>query len=178
MPQTINRPQPTEYPEAYQTYMRQLPAEGDILTLLEQQRADLHHMLAGMGNKRAEEAYAAGKWTIKELLQHMLDSERIFAYRALCIARGEQASLPGFEENSYAANSMANGRTLEDILEEYDSVRRSSLYLFRSFTPDMLDNTGTANGKPVTVRGIIHVTAAHERHHLNILADRYLKRTT
>ncbi|MBB6610376.1 DinB family protein [Pontibacter sp. Tf4] len=175
MLQTIDRPQPTEYPQVYQTYISQLPEEGDVLTLLEQQATELHSLMDGMDEKRAEEAYAEGKWTIKELLQHMLDSERVFAYRALCFARGEQASLPGFDENTYAANSHANARTLQNLLEEYDNVRKSNLYLFRSFTPEALDTTGTANGKPVTVRGLIHVTAAHERHHLNILKDRYLK---
>ena len=155
--------------------MRQLPEEGDVLNLLEEQAADLRHMLLGMSDQRAEESYAEGKWTIKELLQHMIDSERIFAYRALCIARGEEASLPGFDENRYAGNSLANMRLLKDILEEYDLVRRSNLLMFRSFTSEMLDNVGTANGKQISLRGLIHVTAAHERHHINILAERYLK---
>lgn len=175
MPLTISRPQQTEYPEYYHTYMRQLPEEGDVLFLLEKQALDLRAMLLPLTDEDAQQAYAEGKWTIKELLQHMIDSERVFAYRAMCIARGEAASLPGFDENTYAYNSLANIRFLKDLVEEYDLLRRSNLYMFRSFTLDMLDNSGIANGKPITVRGLIHVTAAHERHHLNILADRYLK---
>lgn len=172
---TIDRPQQTEYPEYYHTYMRQLPAEGDVLFLLEKQALDLRAMLLPLTEAQAQQAYAEGKWSLKELLQHMIDSERVFAYRAMCIARGEEASLPGFDENRYAFNSLANIRLLRDMLEEYDLQRKSNLYMFRSFTLDMLNNTGIANGKPITVRGLIHVTAAHELHHLNILADRYLK---
>lgn len=171
---TMNRPQTGEYPDYYQTYMDQLP-EGNLLDLLERQAVDLQHLLKGMDDKRAEEAYAAGKWTIKELLQHMLDSERVFAYRALCISRGEEASLPGYDENKYAINSKANHRLLKDMLEEYEYVRRSSILMIRSFTSEMLDIKGTANGKQVSLRGVIYVMAAHEVHHMNILQERYLQ---
>jgi len=174
MPLTINRPTREEYPDYYQVYMDQLP-EGDLLYLLERQSVDLQHMFKHIDDRRAEESYEAGKWTIKELLQHMIDSERVFAYRALCISRAEEASLPGFDENKYAYNSMANIRLIKDMLEEYDYLRRSNILMIRSFTSEMLDTYGTANGKPVTVRGIIHVLAAHELHHMNILQERYLK---
>lgn len=175
MPLSINRPQPGEYPDYYQTYMDLLP-EGDVLYLLEKQAVDLRHMFKNIDDARAQEAYAPGKWSMKELLQHMLDSERIFAYRALCISRGEEASLPGYDENRYAYNSMANIRLLSDMLDECDLVRRANMMMFRSFTSEMLDMHGVANGKPLTVRGIIHVMAAHELHHMNILQERYLKR--
>lgn len=174
MPLTINRPQPEEYPDYYEHYMSLLP-EGDVMFLLEKQAVDLRHLFKNLDDKRTEEAYAEGKWTIKELLQHMIDSERIFAYRALCISRGEEASLPGYDEDKYAYNSMANIRLLKDMLDEYDLVRRSNLLLFRSFTSEMLDQYGVGNGKQVTVRGLIHVLAAHELHHMNILQDRYLR---
>lgn len=175
---TISRPKQTEYPEYYQVYISQLPAEADVLELLEEQAHDLRQMFEHLDDARAEEAYAEGKWSIKELFQHMIDSERIFAYRALCIARGEKASLPGFDENNYAANSSANNRKLQDMLEEYDLVRKANLYLFRSFTTEMMDNVGTANEKEITLRGVIHVIAAHELHHMNILSTRYLKHTS
>jgi uncharacterized damage-inducible protein DinB len=175
MPLTINRPQPEEYPDYYQPYMDVLQ-EGDVLYLLEKQAVDLQHIFRNLDDKRTEEAYAEGKWTIKELLQHMIDSERIFAYRALCISRGEEASLPGYDEDKYVYNSMANSRLIKDMLEEYEVVRRSSLIMFRSFTSEMLDTYGVGNGKRVTVRGIIHVLAAHEQHHMNILQERYLKK--
>ncbi len=171
---TLNRPQPGEYPDYYQTYMDQLP-EGDLLDLLESQAMELQRLLQGMDDQRAEVAYAEGKWTIKELLQHLLDSERVFAYRALCISRREEASLPGYDENKYAINSKANHRLLSDMLEEYEHVRRSSILLIRSFTPDMLDNRGTANRRAVSLMSVIYIMAAHEVHHMNILQERYLQ---
>lgn len=174
MPLKINRPGPDEYPDYYQSYMDVLP-EGDVLYLLEKQAVDLQHMFKNLDDKRTEEAYAEGKWTIKELLQHMIDSERIFAYRALCISRGEEASLPGYDEDKYAYNSMANIRLIKDMLEEHDLVRRSNLLMFRSFTSEMLDTYGVSNGRRVSVRGLIHVLSAHEQHHMNILQERYLR---
>lgn len=174
MPLTINRPQAGEYPDYYETYMSQLP-EGDVLMLLEKHASDLKQLINGIDDKIAEGAYAEGKWTIKELLQHMLDSERIFAYRALCISRGEEASLPGYDENRYAANSMANTRLLGDMMEEFELVRRANMIMFRSFTSEILNTYGVANGNRVSLRGIIHVLAAHELHHMNILQERYLR---
>lgn len=171
---SINRPQPGEYPDYYQTYMDQLP-EGEVLHLLEKQVVELKHLLENINDSLSERSYEPGKWSIKELLQHMLDSERIFAYRALCFSRGELASLPGYDENLYASNSMAHSRQLDEILEEYELVRRSNLLLFRSFTSEMMVLKGVANGKQMTLRGLIHVMAAHELHHMNILRDRYLQ---
>ncbi|WP_242919129.1 DinB family protein [Pontibacter liquoris] len=175
MPTSIIRPAADEFPEVYQPYMSLLP-EGDVLYLLEKHSTDLRHMFSNISDTRAEESYAPGKWTMKELLQHLIDAERIFSYRALCIARGERQELPGFDENMYAYNSLANIRLLPNILEEYEQVRRANLLLFRSFTTEMLDQTGICNGNRMSVRVIIHVLAAHEMHHINILQTRYLKR--
>ena len=174
---TIKRPLQNEFPAYYLPYVNQVPENAEIIQTLEEQNSEIRTLFTEIDDTRAEEAYAEGKWTIKELLQHMLDSERIFAYRALCIARGEQASLPGFDENMYAENSMANERQLKDILEEYDLLRRSNLCMFRSFDSTILDNVGTANSKQITLRGLIYVIAGHERHHINILKERYLKQT-
>jgi uncharacterized damage-inducible protein DinB len=170
---SINRPAKEEYPEFYQTYMDQLP-EGDVLYALEKQAVDLRYMFKDMPDERAEEAYAEGKWSMKEVLQHLIDADRIFGYRALCISRSEKASLPGWDENQYVYHSLANIRPLENILDEYELTRRSNLALFRSFTFEMLNNTGVANGKQISLRAIIYVVAAHEMHHMNILQDRYL----
>ncbi len=175
MPITINRPSEEEYPSFYQPYLDHLP-EGDILYLLEKQAVDLRYMFKHISDERAEQAYAEGKWTIKELLQHLIDSERIFGYRALCFSRGEEASLPGWDESAYVYNSLANIRPLENILDEYDLTRRSNLAMFHSFTSEMLDNYGLANGRSMSLRGLIHVMAAHELHHINILQTRYLKK--
>ncbi|MEJ8756683.1 DinB family protein [Pontibacter sp. H259] len=171
---TIPRPQAAEYPLYYHTYVDQLPEQGDFFDILEIQATELQNLLGNLDEAKANEAYAEGKWTIKELFQHMLDSERIFAYRALCIARGETASLPGFDENMYAESSYANVRLLRDMLEEYNLMRKSNLYLFRSFTDEVLANVGTANNKEITLRGLLYVIAGHELHHINILKSRYL----
>ncbi|GHA59265.1 DinB family protein [Pontibacter akesuensis] len=175
MPTTINRPAPDEYPDYYHGYMDLLP-EGDVLFLMEKQTADLRHMFKNISDTRAEETYAEGKWTMKELLQHMIDSERIFGYRALCISRAEEASLPGWDENRYVNNSLANIRPLTNLLEEYELVKRSNMAMFKSFTAEMLSTEGIANGRRITVRGLVHVMAAHELHHMRILEERYLRR--
>lgn len=171
---TIDRPSAEEYPVYYQEYMNNLP-EGDIFFLLEKQAADLRYMFKNISDERAEEAYAEGKWTMKELLQHLIDSERIFGYRALCISRGEEADLPGWDEGKYVYNSLANIRPLESLLDEYELTRRSNLVMFRSFTFEMMNNYGFANGREISLRGLIHVIAAHELHHMKILQNRYLE---
>ncbi|RAU83330.1 DinB family protein [Pontibacter arcticus] len=175
MPTAILKPEPQEYPEAFKSYIELVPADKDVMYYLEKQHADLLHMFKGISDARAEESYEPGKWTIKELLQHMIDCERIFAYRILCICRGETASLPGFDENLYAYNSLANIRPLESILNEYDLLRRSNLAMIRSFTSEMLDRVGIANGNQVTPRALVHIIAGHEQHHVNILNERYAK---
>ncbi|MDX5347505.1 MAG: DinB family protein [Hymenobacteraceae bacterium] len=170
----IPKPAPGEYPQWYEHYFSQL-ADKDALQLLEEQLSELEEMLQAVSDEQAALAYAPGKWTLKELLVHMLDTERIMAYRALAISRGEAAALPGFDENSYAEQSQANERIFSEILEEYRLQRLSNLALFRSFSEEMLNRKGHANGQDVTVKAIIYVVAAHERHHLNIFKERYLK---
>jgi uncharacterized damage-inducible protein DinB len=174
MSQTINPPLQEAIPSYYQQYTSLLPDNIDILEILANQNTEIQHMLSNVTDAQAEKGYAPGKWSVKELLQHMIDTERIFAYRALCIARGEESSLPGFDENKYADNSHANSRQLKDILEEYDLVRRSNLHLFRSFNDDVIDNNGIANNNPITLRALIFIIAGHELHHQRILATRYL----
>jgi hypothetical protein len=118
--------------------------------------------------------YANDKWSVKELLQHITDTERIFSYRALCIARGDTTPLPGFNENSYAANSKADNRKWNDLLEDFRAVRRSTEILFASFDKDQLNASGTANGKYVYVEGIGFIIAGHVLHHVKMLKERYL----
>jgi hypothetical protein len=108
------------------------------------------------------------------MVQHIIDTERIFAYRALCIARGEKTSLPGFDENNYAAHSAADRRKKEDLIEEFDVVRRSTTALFQSFTDGQLMATGIANNNPIEVNGIGFITVGHVTHHITILRERYL----
>jgi uncharacterized damage-inducible protein DinB len=118
--------------------------------------------------------YADGKWTIRELFQHIIDTERIFAYRALCFARKDETPLPGFEENDYAENSKADKRDWEDMVEEFKAVRKSTQILFNSFDKEQLETAGTASGKSNYVLGIGFIMVGHVNHHVNIIKERYL----
>jgi hypothetical protein len=126
-----------------------------------------------ISNEKAGYAYSPGKWTIRQLLQHTIDTERIFSYRALCISRGEKKSLPGFDENAFAEVAEASNRHLTDLKEEMLCVRQSSVLLFQSFTDDMLRTSGLVNNNPVTVLAIGFMIIGHWRHHAGILRERY-----
>ncbi|MGY2132318.1 alpha/beta hydrolase-fold protein [Hymenobacter sp. HD11105] len=169
----IVQPISGEYPAYYENYLRHVPAETDPIDLLVAQGEHVRAMLGALTDEQAMLAYAPEKWTIKEVLVHILDSERIFAYRALCVARGDQQSLPGFDENAYAPASEANARPISDILAEHAAVRQSTVALFRSFAPHILDRVGLANDHPISVRALVHVVPGHEAHHLMILHERY-----
>jgi uncharacterized damage-inducible protein DinB len=119
--------------------------------------------------------YAEGKWTIKEVLVHIIDDERIYAYRALRFARNDKTELPGFEQDPYAYYSYANQRTAESIVEEYEAVRLSTIALFNNLSDDAIARSGVANKNEVTVRALGYHIAGHELHHLNIIKTRYLK---
>lgn len=175
MPATASpaRPTPDTYLAYYQGYVDLVPTDADPLGLLRQQPAELHRELARLTAAQALMRYAPGKWTPKEILLHLADAERIFTYRALRFARGDEQSLPGFDENAFAANSEANDRTMSDLLTEYHAVRAATLALFGSFTAAQLDRVGQANGGGISVRALLFITAGHERHHLRILRERY-----
>jgi hypothetical protein len=145
----IARPAPDEYPPHFAVYISKVP-DGDLLEALEQQWEELGCLLEELDDDAADYRYAEGKWTVKELLGHLLDAERIFAYRLLCIARGEQAPLPGFDENDYVANAGFGARPLESLLEEYDLVRGSTLALLRGLDGASFARKGISNQKPVT----------------------------
>ncbi|RYU81300.1 DinB family protein [Hymenobacter persicinus] len=168
------RPASGTYVPYFLNYISRVPEGAEPLDLLRQQPAELRALIGNLSEEQALTSYAPGKWTIKQMLLHMIDTERIFAYRALRIARGDQQPLPGFDENAYAEESGADGRTLADLFEEYDAVRQASLTLFRSFSPDMLDRSGTASNNPLTVRALLFVLPGHEAHHMHILRERYL----
>jgi hypothetical protein len=122
----------------------------------------------------ANYAYAEEKWTVKEVIGHLLDTERVLAYRAMCIARGETKNLPGFDENKYVKAANFNRRNLSDLMNEYINQRNSTISLFRSFNDEIIDRIGIANDHEITVRAIIFIVTAHEKHHIEILEKRYL----
>ena len=144
-----------------------------ILPVLASQVAIVDGLPARVGPARETYAYAPDKWSVKMVVRHFTDAERIFGYRALAMARGEQQSLPGFDENDYAKNSDADRRAIRDLADEYEAVRRASVTFFRGLSPDMWERQGTANNNAISVRGLALVTLGHERHHLNVLHDRY-----
>ena len=118
--------------------------------------------------------YAKGKWSIKEIIQHLLDSERVFAYRALCFSRKESIALPGFNQDDYLANSNANERSKTELINEYKAIRGATVALFASFTDNMLKQTGVASGSPMSARAAGFIIIGHESHHCNIIRERYL----
>lgn len=169
----IARPGPDECAPYFAQYLAKVP-EGDLLDILEGQWEELGCLLEELDDEAADYRYAEGKWSVKELLGHLLDAERIFAYRLLCIARGEQAPLPGFDENAYVANGGFDARPLESLLEEYDLVRGSTLALLRGLDEAAFDRRGTSNKNPVSVRALAWILAGHEHHHMSVLRERYL----
>jgi hypothetical protein len=167
------KPSPTTYPEYFKRYVDQVPEE-DLSTAFSNQLSVINKLLNSITEEKSMYAYDTGKWTLKELLQHMIDTERIFNYRALCIARKESVSLPGFDENAYAANSNANNRTWEDMVDEFLTVRRSTEFLYKSFTDEVLDHSGLSNNKPTTVLSLGFTTLGHFYHHKKVMEERYL----
>lgn len=166
------RPQPADYPPFYETYISKVPEE-DIQQAFSNSLHQLRQDLSLIGSEKADYAYAPGKWTVKQLLQHVIDTERIFAYRALCIARGEKQSLPGFDENAYAAAADVSRKHIKDLKEEFLTVRLASMQLFQGLTVDVLGISGISNQKNITVLSIGYAMIGHWRHHAGILQLHY-----
>ena len=169
----MSKPSPTNYAGYFQKYIDQV-TETDFFTALQNQSSGLESFLQSITEEKSMFAYAEGKWTIKEMLLHMGDTERIFCYRALCFARGEKTNLPGFDENDYAANSNANSRTWESLIQEFLTVRKATEVLFKGFSENALASAGTANNNEATVLSIGFILLGHFNHHKKILAERYL----
>lgn len=167
------RPDSTEYAQPYARYVANVP-ETDILGILGQQSTETQKLLASLDETKAAYRYAEGKWSVKEVIGHFTDAERIFAYRALAIARGETAPLPGFEEDDYVRNASFDNWKLGDLAEHYALVRRSTIVLFQNFPDQAWTNRGTASNYPITARAIAWIIVGHERHHLKVLRERYL----
>jgi hypothetical protein len=168
----ISRPQPDEFPDFFKGYVSHIPTDIDGLSALERQQDDLQ-ALTRIGVSSAEHRYAEGKWSVKEVIGHITDTERILAYRLLRIARGDRTPLPAFDENEYAQRSNANRRNISDLAAEFVSVRGGTLSLVRSLEESMLDNRGIVPAGEVTCRAQVFIIAGHFAHHLNILRERY-----
>lgn len=169
----MQRPTTGEYGHFFQRYIDK--AAGDnAINVMEESYAPLQTFLSEIPENKADYAYAPGKWTIKQMLQHIIDTERIFAYRALCISRGERQSLPGFEENDYAAIATAKDRTLADLIEELLLVRKSIILLFKYLHEEDLMRIGISNNNPLSVNALAFITVGHALHHKEVLLERYL----
>lgn len=168
----MNRPQPAEYAPYQKTYIDKVP-DGDVLDILARQQDTLAQYFGDFPDERADFAYAEGKWTVKQVLGHICDTERIFAYRALRIARGDQTPLPGFDQDPYVEAATFTARTLADLAGEFIIVRENTLLLFRNLKDAQWNNLGTASGNPLSVRSCAYVIAGHTLHHLQILNERY-----
>lgn len=171
---TIGRPERGEYAPFYETYISKVQG-SDILATLDDQRRQMLLLLSGRTEPDGDIRYAPGKWSVKEVLGHVCDGERILSYRALCIGRGDSTPLPGYDENSYVANAPFSRLPLPNLIEDFIAVRRATLSLFRNFDDDAWMRRGTANNNEVTVRAIAYIIAGHELHHRMALQEKYLK---
>lgn len=161
-----------EYADFYAGYVSLVPEE-DVLAAIDEQSVTTQRLLSSLDDTRAAYRYAEGKWSIKEVVGHFTDAERVFAYRALAIARGDTESLPGFDENDYVRNAAFDTWKFGDLVEAYALTRRATVLLFRNLPPEAWTRRGTANGTTITVRALARIIVGHERHHVGVLGERY-----
>lgn len=169
----MNKPQPNEYAEYYDRYIS-LVDEGDLMPMLESQSSNLRSMFALLPEEKGTFAYAPGKWTLKEVISHLIDGERHFAYRLLRVSRGDETPIEGFEQDNYIENSNANNRSFAELLDEFDLQRRSNLLLVNNLSDEASKRLGTASGYTVSVRALVYMMAGHIAHHEKILKENYL----
>jgi len=167
------KPEANEYATYYEKYVSLVP-DTDIVETLSRQNEETLALLRGITEERAEHRYEPGKWSIKQVVGHLIDAERIFAYRALAIARGDKARLPGMEQDEYMAGADFDSRTLADLAEEFSHVRRANVIMFKNLDADRWSRRGVASDNEVTVRALAYIIAGHEAHHVRILRERYL----
>ena len=167
-----NRPAQSEFDPYYARYVDLVP-EGDVIASLRAQGDATAALVARVGEERGGHRYAPGKWSVREVLGHIADTERIMAYRALRVARGDATPLPGFDENVYVAAAGFDTRSLASIAAELRAVREATVHLLAGLEPRAVGVQGSANGSPITPRALAWIIAGHERHHLAILRERY-----
>jgi len=171
---TSLRPVSGEYAPDYEGYISVVPA-GDIIQTIEKQTAETSRLLSTIEESRGSFRYAEGKWSIKEVIGHVIDCERVFSYRVLRFSRNDATALPGFEQDDYVKYARSDARTIADLAREYSAVRESTLALLRSLDEDAWSRRGTSNENPVSVRALAFIIAGHERHHVEVLKERYLR---
>ena len=167
------KPSTTTYPEYFQKYIDQVK-EDDLKIAFKNQLPPVEAFLQTISEELSMRRYAEGKWSIKEVLQHIIDAERVFNYRAMCFARKEQQVLPSFDENNYALNSHANERTWQDLVAEFAAIRNATEYLYSGFSDEVLNASGKASNYTISVSALGFVTIGHVNHHLKIIQERYI----
>lgn len=167
------RPDLSRVPEFYHGYISKVK-ENDLMPALRNSTSELFDMLNAIPKEKYEYRYAEGKWTVKDVVQHMIDGERVFTYRALRFARKDDTPLPGFEENLFAQTAKADKRNWNDLVEEFSALRKASEAMFASFDNDQLEAAGVANERSTYVLGIGYILAGHVLHHCQIIKERYL----
>ena len=168
----IQRPQADEHNPYYSRYIDLVP-QGDIVDTLRQQIKDTQAILKGVSEEKGNHRYAADKWTVKEVLGHMIDSERVFGYRAMRVARNDQTPLPGFEQDDYVRFGPFAKSRLANLIDEFSAVRESNVFLFKDLDEEAWKRRGTANNSPISVRALAYIIGGHELHHRNILKEKY-----
>ena len=168
----MKRPQVNEYAIFYKKYIDTV--SDNVIAELQHQASSFTSFLKGISCDKASYSYAEGKWTVKELVGHVIDTERIMAYRMLTIARNDKTALPGFEENDYVNNAHFSERTLVSLADEFAVLRSANMYLLKSFNEEEISRKGLANNSPVSVLSLIYILAGHLNHHRAIIQERYL----
>lgn len=169
----ISKPTKEEYNQFYQGYIDCVFDQEDILDFLETHRVEMRAYFEGIPDDKLDYAYAAGKWTIKEVLRHMIDTERILANRILRVARGEKVDLPGFEQDDYLMEANDEKNSWSHLIEDFDLLRRSNIMMVRGLHSDTFQRVGSASGFPTSVRALIHIMAGHATHHMRVLQEKY-----
>jgi len=170
----MKQPKKEEYAAYYHTYVDKVP-EGEIVKILKSQSDRMKRLLKNVSKKKSLYRYAPGKWSVREIIGHLIDSERVMAYRAMRFARNDQTDLPGFDENDYVRHSNYNEIKLKDLVDEFCALRKSTSIMFKNFTDEISLRGGRANGNSFTVRSMAYIMAGHVNHHLGIIKERYLK---
>ena len=171
--QLSTRPEPTEYADYYHKYISRV-ADGNIIAVLGSQIDNTMALLHGLSDAQAGFRYAPDKWSVKQVVGHLIDSELIFVYRALRFARNDQTPLSGFEQHDYVDAAAFDDQSLSDLAAEFEYVRRANLLMFRGLSGDAWDRRGEANGNAISVRALAYCIAGHELHHVGIIRTKYL----
>jgi uncharacterized damage-inducible protein DinB len=170
----LHRPTESEYPNYYQPYVKLVP-DGELVQILQENLLAVVKLFKGISEEEALHRYAPGKWSVKEVLGHIIDTERIMSYRLMRVARGDQTPLAGFNETDYVQAAQTNSLSMEAILEDFKATRNASITLIQNTPAEAWTNKGNANGMEITTRAIAYIIAGHEMHHRKIVEERYLK---